>query len=32
MQNWHWIDISVFAGLLLATLAYSVFRMMTAKK
>lgn len=32
MQTWHWIDISVFAGLLLATLGYSVFRMVTSKK
>ena len=32
MQKWHWFDISVFAGLLLATLAYSLFRMITAKK
>lgn len=32
MPQAHWINISVFTGLIVATLAYSVFRMLTARK
>ena len=32
MPTVHWINAGIFTGLIVATLGYSVFRMLTAKK
>ena len=32
MPQAHWINLSVFTGLIVATLGYSVYRLLNAKK